>query len=69
MTGGDLGQRIPTGGFGPPRRWPSWRRSPRVASAHRHGVVHGRIRPENVLFDAEGNAFVADLGIDEICSG
>ena len=40
-----------------------------VASAHRHGVVHGRIRPENVLFDAEDNAFVADLGIDEICSG
>ena len=33
-----------------------------VASAHRHGVVHGRIRPENVLFDAEDNAFVADLG-------
>ena len=40
-----------------------------VASAHRHGVVHGRIRPENVLFDGEGNAFVADLGVDEICTG
>ena len=40
-----------------------------VASAHRHGVVHGRIRPENVLFDGEDNAHVADLGVDEICAG
>ena len=40
-----------------------------VASAHRRGVVHGRIRPENVLFDEEGNAYVADLGVDEICAG
>ena len=40
-----------------------------MASAHRHGVVHGRIRPENVLFDEEGNAYVADLGVDEICAG
>ena len=40
-----------------------------VASAHRHGVVHGRIRPENVLFDEEDNAYVADLGVDEICAG
>ena len=47
----------------------SRRSPPAVASAHRHGVVHGRIRPENVLFDDEGNAYVADLGVDEICAG
>ena len=40
-----------------------------MASGHRHGVVHGRIRPENVLFDEESNAYVADLGVDEICAG
>ena len=70
LTGGHLGQRIPTDGldaaaalavFGPIAGG--------VASAHRTGVVHGRIRPENVLFDTEGNAYVADLGVDEICAG
>ena len=40
-----------------------------VASAHRRGVVHGRIRPENVLIDEEGNGYLADLGVDEICAG
>ena len=40
-----------------------------VASAHRHGLVHGRLRPQNVLFDDDGNAYVADLGLDEICAG
>ncbi|MBA3289502.1 MAG: protein kinase, partial [Acidimicrobiia bacterium] len=69
-TGGNLGERIPPDGFGPaPTLEIAETIASAVASAHRHGVVHGRIRPENVLFDAEDNAFVADLGIDEICSG
>ena len=70
MTGGNLGERIPPDGFGPAQTLEIAETiASAVASAHRHGVVHGRIRPENVLFDAEDNAFVADLGIDEICSG
>ena len=51
-------------------RWPSsrpWRRGSRQRTAT--GLVHGRIRPENVLFDDEDNAYVADLGVDEICAG
>jgi WD40 repeat protein/DNA-binding SARP family transcriptional activator/serine/threonine protein kinase len=70
MTGGHLGQRIPTDGFATADALAIFETvASGVASAHRHGVVHGRVRPENVLFDDEGNAFVADLGVDEICTG
>ncbi len=32
-----------------------------LAFAHRQGVVHGNLRPSNVLFDGEGNAYLADF--------
>jgi serine/threonine protein kinase len=31
--------------------------------AHRHGVIHGGIKPENVLFDAAGNVRLSDFGL------
>lgn len=37
-----------------------------LEAAHAAGVVHQGVRPENILFDARGNAKVSDFGLGRI---
>ena len=70
VRGGHLRQRIPADGMDPVTALALIEKvAAGISVAHRLGVVHGRVRPENILFDDDDNPYVADLGIDEICTG
>ena len=40
-----------------------------LAAAHRHGVVHRDIKPDNIMFAADGTPKLADLGIARVSDG
>ena len=40
-----------------------------LAAAHQHGVVHRDIKPDNILFAADGTPKLADLGVAKFTDG
>lgn len=70
VPGGTLGDRLEAGPMAP-------REAVRVArqvlealsAAHREGVVHRDVKPENVLFDADDQVKLTDFGIAHLTRG
>jgi len=73
LPGGSLEDQRPTGPGGQPvpcdpKKVPRWLEA--VAGAldyiHVQGYVHRDVKPGNILFDAEGHAFLSDFGVAKV---
>ncbi|MDA0243166.1 MAG: serine/threonine-protein kinase [Chloroflexi bacterium] len=39
-----------------------------IDSAHQHGLIHGQLNPNNILFDTQNKTYVSDFGISTIAT-
>lgn len=70
VEGGSLGDRIDRGKLSPNEAETILRQvSGALDYAHRQGVIHRDIKPDNILLDKEGHALLADFGIVKIAGG
>jgi serine/threonine-protein kinase len=62
--GGSLSQRLSAGHLSGEAAWQILRRvADALHSAHEAGVVHGDVKPGNIVFDAYGRVLLADFGL------
>jgi serine/threonine-protein kinase len=62
--GGSLSHRLSTGPLSGEAAWQVFRRlADALHSAHEAGLVHGDVKPGNILFDAYGRVLLADFGL------
>jgi serine/threonine protein kinase len=71
LSGGTLRSRVAdAGGFSPPRATAvSLAAVSGLAAAHRRGILHRDVKPENMLFAESGVLKVADFGIAKVLGG
>lgn len=64
MRGGSLRMRIHSGALAPVLTLRLLEQlAEALATSHQQGVIHRDIKPDNILFDKPGNAYLSDFGI------
>lgn len=70
LPGGDLMARLAEGPMAPRRALAVMQGVLSALGAlHAHGIVHGDVKPANIVFDAYGDARLADLGSARLAGG